>query len=154
MLFTAPLILHAGVSPIVSQTSLTLIMVALGLSLMGFIFGRLKGIEFLKAHRWVMTVSILVILIPIFFVMLPATFVFYTDSDVELASATSILTIIHGALGLPFTVLGLTYVFNDLPNDVRKWMRRISYLLILTIFFGLVLFLQMLDLISFSGMHM
>lgn len=124
------------------------------MSLIGLILGRLKGVEFLKAHRWVMAVSILIILIPIFFVMLPATFVFYTDSDVELASATSILTIIHGALGLPFVVLGLTYVFNDMPKEVRKWMRRTSYLLMLTIFFGLILFLQMLDLISFSGMHM
>jgi len=154
MMISSPLIMHAGISPIVSQTSLTIILVALGLSLTGFIFGRLKGVEFLRAHRWLMTLSIILILVPVFFVMLPATFTFYTDSDVELASATSIITLIHGIIGLPFVVLGLTFTFNDLPNDTRNWMRRAFILLVITVAIGLVLFLQMLDLISFTGMHM
>jgi hypothetical protein len=143
---------HAGTSPIVSQTVLTLLFVVLGLSIVAFAFGRMKSAENLKLHRVIMSSAIILLLIPIFLVMLPTTYTFYTDPDVEYFSPISILTSIHGIVGLPVVVLGLTFLTNDLPGNVKKWMQRTSALLVLSVGLGVLLFLTMLDIISFGGM--
>jgi hypothetical protein len=154
-MFIKHLIAHAGVSPILSQTSLMLVMIALALSLVGVVYGRIKGAELLRLHRWTMTMAVAILLVPVAFVMLPATFRFYTDPDVEIGSALSLLTIVHGALGFPMVVMGLMFALNDLPRNVRAWMRRTTWLLMAAFVVGLILFLTMLDIISFNfGMAM
>jgi hypothetical protein len=113
---------HAGVNPIVSQTSLLFLTVVIGISFVGLVHGRIKG-EQLRAHRWIMTSATLILLIPVFLVMLPATLVFYTDPDVELFSAMFTTTVFHAVLGFPALVLMLVFVSNDLPTRTRHWMR-------------------------------
>jgi hypothetical protein len=125
-------------------------MIVLGVSVIAFGFGRVKNAEFLRLHRWVMSMAVILMLGPILFVMLPATFTFYTDPDVLLFSSMSIITVIHGAVGLPTVVLGLVFLTNDVPKAVKPWMRRTATLTILSLGLGLLLFLTMMDLISFG----
>ncbi len=120
--------------------------VVIGMSFVGLVHGRLKG-EQLRAHRWIMTSAILILLIPVFMVMLPATLVFYTDPDVELFSTMSITTIIHAVLGFPTIVLGIIFVTNDLPTKTRHWMRWAAALLIATFGVGVYIFLLMMGVI-------
>jgi len=116
--------------------------VVMGISFVGLVHGRLKG-EQLRAHCWIMTSATLILLIPVFLVMLPATLVFYTDPDVELFSTMSITTIIHAMLGFPALVLGIVFVSNDLPARTRHWMRWAASLLVAAFGVGVFLFLLM-----------
>ena len=142
---------HAGVSPIVSQTTLTLLLVVLGLSIVAFSLGLVRSAESLRMHRFIMSAAVVLFLIPVFLVMLPATYGFYTDPDVALYSPLSIMTVIHGLVGLPVVVLGLVFLSNDLPGDVKRWMRRTSLLMLAAIGLGVLLFLTMLGLVGFGA---
>ncbi len=141
---------HAGTSAIVSQTVLTVLLVVLGLSIIAFAFGKLKSPDNLKLHRAIMSAAIILLFIPILLVMLPTTYAFYTDPDVVYFSSISLLTVIHGIVGLPVVVIGLIFLTNDLPSNVKMWMQRTSALLVLSVGLGVLLFLAMLDLISFG----
>lgn len=142
---------HAGVSPIVSQTALTILLMVLGISIIAFAFGRAKNPENLRLHRVIMSAAILILLVPVFLVMLPATFTFYTDPDIQLFSPLSIITAIHGVVGFPVVLLGLVFVANDLPKNLRAWMQRTSILMVASVGIGILLYLVMLDVITFGA---
>jgi hypothetical protein len=143
--------LHAGIPLVVSQTALTLMFVVLGIIALGVGLGILvKTRESLLQHRWSMTVATIIALTAIFLVMLPAAFNFYIDPDVEVFSQLSILTIFHAVLGAPAVVLGVTYAFGDLPKRTKRWMRWAIFFWTISLVLGVLLFLDMQDLLSFS----
>ncbi len=76
--------------------------------------------------------------------MLPTAFRYYIDPDVEVFSALSITTVIHGIVGFPAIVTGLIYVLGDLPKKVKKWMRMTVVRWLASIFLGVSLYLQMM----------
>ncbi len=140
--------LHAGTSPIVSQSILTLMFVVLGTVLIGIGFGFItKSREGLLEHRWVLTASLVLTLGAVFFVMLPTVFSFYIDPDVEVFSSMSIMTIVHGIAGVPALITAIIYAFGDLPAKVKKWMRVTAVFWVLSIAFGVILFLLMMEII-------
>jgi uncharacterized membrane protein YozB (DUF420 family) len=140
------LVLHAGTPLPVSQLSLTALLVALGIMLVGIGYGRfLKTKDGLLQHRWALSATVGLSIFAIFFVMMPTFFTFYTDSDLVPFSSMSITTLLHGAVGLPAFVSALIYVFGDLPSKTRKWMRITAGLWISTVLLGLVMFVQMLE---------
>jgi uncharacterized membrane protein YozB (DUF420 family) len=143
------IVLHAGTPPAVSQATLTLMFVVLGIIVIGIGFGRLtKTKESLLQHRWALSAAIVLALAAIFFVMLPSAFRYYVDPDVEFFSALSYTTIIHGIIGVPAVVTGLIYAFGDLPKNVKKWMRITAVLWIADMAVGVFLFLLMLGLLG------
>jgi len=142
-----PIVLHAGLSPIISETVLMLMLVALGLSLVGIGFGRVKSKEGLMQHRWTMSAAVIINLVAVVLVMLPTFFSYYTDPDVMVFSSLSLTTIIHGITGVPVVLTGLVYAFGKLPEKPKSWMRATAFLWIANIVIGLVLFLQMLEVI-------
>ena len=142
-----PIVLHAGLSPIISETVLMLMLVALGLSLVGIGFGRVKSKEGLMQHRWTMSAAVIINLVAVVLVMLPTFFSYYTDPDVMVFSSLSLTTIIHGITGVPAVLTGLVYAFGKLPEKPKSWMRATAFLWIANIVIGLVLFLQMLEVI-------
>ena len=79
--------------------------------------------------------------------MLPSAFRFYIDPDVMFFSNISIKIVIHGIVGVPAVATAVIYAFGDLPMKIRKWMRFTAFLWIADIGLGVVLFLQMLELI-------
>ena len=141
-------VLHGGTPVAVSQTTLTLMFVVLGLVAIGIGFGHLtKTKESLLQHRWTLTVAVVLTLGAVFLVMIPSAFLYYIDPDVQFFSSLSITTIIHSAIGAPAAVTALIYVFGDLPTRVKKWMRVTAVLWVATLALGVVMFLQMLGLI-------
>jgi uncharacterized membrane protein YozB (DUF420 family) len=141
-------VLHGGTPVVVSQTTLTLMLVVLGVVAIGIAFGYLtKTKESLLQHRWTLTVAVVLTLGAVFLVMLPSAFLYYIDPDVQFFSSLSITTIVHSALGVPAVVTALIYVFGDLPTKVKKWMRVTAVLWVATLVLGVVMFLQMLELI-------
>jgi uncharacterized membrane protein YozB (DUF420 family) len=140
--------LHAGTPVAVSQATLSLMFVVLGMILIGISLGIVtKTKEKLLQHRWVLSAAIALTLGAIFFVMIPAAFSFYIDPDLEFFSAISFTTLIHGVIGVPAITTALIYAFGDLPQHVRKWMRITAVLWIADLGLGVVLFVQMMGLI-------
>jgi uncharacterized membrane protein YozB (DUF420 family) len=142
------MVLHAGTPVEISQATLMLMFVVLGLLLNGIGFGRIvKTKESLLHHRWIISAAIVLTALAIFLVMLPSAFRFYIDPDVMIFSKISITTIVHGVIGVPAVVTALLYAFGDLPVKIRKWMRITAALWIADLIFGLVLYLQMMELL-------
>lgn len=140
--------LHAGTSPIVSQTVLTLMLVVLGIVLVGIGFGYLEKTKTnLLQHRWILSISAGLALAAIALVMLPTTFRFYTDPDVDFYSMMSFTTAIHGIIGIPAIATGLIYAVGRLPRKVRTWMRITALLWIASIILGVYMFLQMMEIV-------
>ena len=140
--------LHAGTPVVLSQFTLTLMFVVLGILLIGISFGLVaKSKESLLQHRWSMTAAIVLTLIAISLVMLPAFVRFYIDPDVQFFSTLSVMTIIHGVIGVPAVVIGVIYTFGDLPQKVKSWMRWAAVFWSISLIMGVVLFLEMLGLL-------
>lgn len=141
--------LHAGTPVALSQFTLTLMFVVLGILLIGISFGLVaKNKESLLQHRWSMTSAIVLALVAIFFVMLPSAIRFYIDPDVQFFSTLSTITIIHGIIGVPAVVIGVIYALGDLPQKIKSWMRWAAILWAISLILGVALFLEMLGLLS------
>jgi hypothetical protein len=83
--------LHAGAPVEVSQATLTLMFVVLGILAIGIGFGRVvKTKESLLQHRWTLSAAVALTLAAIFLVMLPSAFRFCIDPDVLLFSNISL----------------------------------------------------------------
>ena len=80
--------LHAGTPVALSQLTLTVMLVALGIVLMGIGFGHLSKTKLsLLQHRWILTAAVALTLGAIFLVMVPAAFRFYIDPDLQFLDA-------------------------------------------------------------------
>jgi MFS family permease len=152
--FNRIILLHAGTSPVVSQTVLTLMLVVLGIVLVGIGFGYLvKTKESLLEHRWMLSGSIVLTAGAILLVMLPTFFRFYLDPDVQVFSGLSITTLIHGLVGAPAITAAVFYALGKLPKNIKKWMKWTGVLWVASITLGVFLFLQMMGLLpATSGM--
>lgn len=142
------IVLHAGTPAALSQATLTLMFVVLGVLLIGIGFGFLaKSKESLLQHRWSMTVAIVMASAAIFLVMVPSAFKFYIDPDVEFFSSLSLMTLIHGVVGVPAIVIGVIYAFGDLPQKIKSWMRWAAAFWVVSLVLGVVVFLEMMGLL-------
>lgn len=140
--------LHAGTSPVMSQTVLTLMFVVLGIMLVGVGYAYAgKSKESLKQHQWTLTVSLALALIPVFGVMIPTLITFYTDPDVLVLSSISITQIAHATVSVPALATAAVYALGKLPADVKRAMRWTVALWIASLVLGVVMFLQMMELI-------
>ncbi len=147
-LLGALVFLHAGTNPIVSQTTLTVMLVVLGIVLIGMGLGYVsKTKENLLQHRWMLTTAVVLALAVIFLVMLPTLVRFYGDKDVEWLGSLSIVTATHGFVAAPAVIMAVYYVFGLIPKNSKKWMRWTAALWIASIALGTLLFLQMLNLL-------
>jgi uncharacterized membrane protein YozB (DUF420 family) len=147
-IFSGLVTLHAGTSPVTSQTVLTLMFVVLGIVIMGVGFGYIgKNKEALLQHRWTLTAALVLTLAPTFLVMVPTLFRFYTDPDVMVFSSISITQMVHTPVAIPALGTAIIYAFGKLPKNVKKSMRWTAALWVASIVIGVVLFLQIMELI-------
>jgi uncharacterized membrane protein YozB (DUF420 family) len=128
---------------LLEQESLTLIFVALGLGIIGMVYGRVKSKEALHLHRWIMTGAVALNLIAILVVMLPSLFNFYTDTTMDMVSPFSFLQIVHAIIAFPAINLAVVFAFNDLPKPTRKWMRITAVLWVTSIAMGAIVYFTM-----------
>ncbi len=125
------------------QESIAIMFVALGLGILGIIYGRMKTREFFHLHRWTMSGAIILSLASIFLVMFPSMYIYYTTDGVDFLSGFSILQIIHAIVGAPAAILTVMYLFNDLPKSTRKYMRATVVLWLISIIIGAVVYYTM-----------
>ncbi len=125
------------------QESIAIMFVALGLGILGIIYGRLKTKEFFHLHRWTMSGAIILSLFSIFLVMFPSMYFYYTTDGVDFLSGFSVLQIIHAIVGAPAAVLTVMYLFNDLPKSTKKYMRITVALWLTSIILGAVVYYTM-----------
>jgi uncharacterized membrane protein YozB (DUF420 family) len=125
------------------QESLTMMLVALGLAIIGIGYARLQNKEGLQLHRWIMSGAVFLNLISIFVVMLPSLFIYYINPNTAISSSFSALQIVHMAIGFPAVVLSVMYVFNDLPQPTKKWMLATAMLWFFSIALGAVVYYTM-----------
>ena len=147
--------LHAGTPPVVSQTIMSIMFVSLGIFLIGIGFGYLtKNRETLLEHRWTLSAAVAVTLGAILFGMLPSLIRYYGDTDVEFYSSLSGMTMLHAIVGAPAIILATYYAFGILPKtNLKKWMRITAILWVASLAIGMLLFLQMFNLLpSMPGM--
>lgn len=150
-LFDRLIVLHAGTSPVVSQTSLMLMFVVLGIVLVGIGFGYLfKNKETLLLHRWMLSIAVVLAISVISVVMVPTFIRYYSDLDVASLSPISITTIIHAVVAVPAIITAAVYSFGKLPKNVKKWMRWTAVLWVAALIMGVIIFLQMMDLLPMA----
>ena len=125
------------------QESLTMMLVALGLAIIGIGYARIKTKESFLLHRWVMSGAVFLNLISIFVVMFPSLFIYYIDPSNSITSQFSTLQIVHMAIGFPAVILSVMYVFNDLPQPTKKWMTITAILWLASIALGAVVYYTM-----------
>ncbi len=125
------------------QESIAIMFVALGLVIIGMGYGRIKNKEFLKLHRWALSGAIILNLVSIFFVMVPSLWIYYTTLSNDALSGFSILQIFHSAEGVPAVILSLMFLFNDLPQPTKKWMRITAVLWIVSVVLGAAVYYTM-----------
>ena len=118
------------------QESIALMFVALGLTILGIGYARIKNKESLQLHRWVMGGATVLTLVSIFFVMFPSLIIYYIAPSVSFFSSFSILQIVHSTIGVPPVILTVMYLFNDLPQPTKKWMRITVALWLISIVLG------------------
>lgn len=125
--------------------------VVLGIVLVGIGFGYLfKNKENLLLHRWMLSIAVVLAISVISVVMVPTFIRYYSDPDVEALSPISITTIIHTAIGIPAVITAAYYSFGKLPTNVKKWMRWTAVLWIAALIMGVIMFLQMMDLLPMA----
>ncbi len=128
---------------LLQQESLTLIFVTLGVGIIGIVYGRIKGKEPLLLHRWIMTGTVMLALMPIFFVMFPSLYNFYTNPAMNDFSTFSIVQLTHSIIGFPAITISVIFAFNDLPKMTKKWMRYDAILWLTTIALGAIVYFTM-----------
>lgn len=130
-------------TPSLVQESISLMFVALGLAILGIGYARLRSRESLQLHRWVMGGATVLTLVSIFFVMFPALIIYYIAPSVSFFSSFSVLQVVHSAIGVPPVILTVMYLFNDLPQPTKKWMKVTAILWLVSIVLGAVVYYTM-----------
>ena len=123
--------------------SITLMFVALGLSIVGFAYAKLKTPESLKLHRYIMSGAIILTFISMFAVMIPSLYFYYALPQGSLTSGFSILQIIHSIESIPTAALSVMFLANRLPQPTGRWMRIMAGLWLVSIALGAVVFYTM-----------
>jgi hypothetical protein len=143
------IVLHAGTPPVISQTVMSIMLVVLGILLMGVGYGFLgKTKESLLQHRWTLSATVALTLGAVSLGMIPSFVRFYIDPDVQVFSALSATTLVHAVVSIPAIGIAVVYALGFLPKrNLKRWMRVAAALWIATILIGVVLFLQMFDLL-------
>ncbi len=149
MAFIASMVLvflRVSTPPELSQATLAIMFVALGIILMGIGFARLsKTKENLRQHRWFLTVAVALTLGTVFLVMIPSGFSFFIDPSLQFLNSLTIETLAHSAVGATAIITALIYVFGDLPRNVKRWMRITAALWIAALVLGVFRFLLALS---------
>lgn len=142
------IVLHAGISPVLSQTVLNLMFVVLGILVIGIGLGYVvKNKDSFRQHRYLLTSALILTLIPTLLVMIPALYTFYTDPDVMVFSSISITQIAHAAVSTSALATAAIYAVGRLPGNVKTSMRLTAMLWIGSMVLGVLIFLQMMELI-------
>jgi uncharacterized membrane protein YozB (DUF420 family) len=123
-------------------------LVVLGMLLVGIGFGyAVKNKEAIMQHKWILTTVLALTLIPVLLVMSPTMYRFYTDPDVIPLSSISVTQIVHTAVSIPALATAVIFASGKMPKNIKKGMRWAALFWIASMVLGVLLFLQMIELI-------
>jgi uncharacterized membrane protein YozB (DUF420 family) len=125
------------------QESISLMFVALGLSILGFAYGKLKTKEALYMHRWAMGGAVILTIASTAIIMVPSLYYYYITPEIDVLGGFSVLQIIHSILGVPTLALAILFTFNRLPQPTKKWMQLTAALWITSIILGAIIYYTM-----------
>jgi hypothetical protein len=98
-------------------------------------------------HKWILTTVLALTLIPVLLVMSPTMYRFYTDPDVIPLSSISVTQIVHTAVSIPALATAVMFASGKMPKNVKKGMCWAASFWIASMVLGVLLFLQMMELI-------
>jgi uncharacterized membrane protein YozB (DUF420 family) len=127
-------------APLPSTLNLGLQIVVLIAFLAAIPFARRGTNEGFKTHGRLMTTAIVLNLLGVILVMIPSLLAYLTAGEV-ISSLFLLIEIPHGLFGFLALVLGIAFVLNRKPNNLKTWMRLTATFWILAFLFGFLNYL-------------
>jgi len=113
----------------------------------GVKYGKEKTQGSLKTHRRVMAVAVVLNAVGFLFVMGPSIVGYFSTPLGKLSTFGIVSTSLHAVFGGVAEILGIAFVFNKKPKNVRLWMRFSRWLWVIAFVLGVSLYLQVAGII-------
>jgi len=130
-----------------SDLNLLLQIVVILIVFVGVKYGKVKTQDSLKTHRRLMAFAVVLNAVGFLFVMGPSLVGYFSTPLGELSTFGIVSTLSHGVLGGMAELLGIAFVFNKKPKNVRLWMRLSRWLWVIAFVLGVLLYLQVAGII-------
>jgi len=104
--------------------------------------GKEKTRESLKTHRRIMTAAVVLNAIGFLLVMGPSFVSYFFTPLPNLSTIGIVSTALHAIFGSTAEILGIAFVINKKPKNVRLWMRITKWLWVIAFILGVSLYLQ------------
>jgi len=129
-------------APVVSDLNLFLQIITIVVLFAGVKFGKEKTEQSLKKHKNVMTSVVVLNAVGFIFVMGPSFVNYFSTSLVKLSTFGIVSTSLHVFFGSLAEILGIAFIFNKKPKNIRLWMRLTRWVWIIAFVLGVSLYLQ------------
>lgn len=113
----------------------------------GVKYGKEKTQGSLKTHRRVMAIAVVLNAVGFLLVMGPSIVGYFLIPLSELSTFGIVSTSLHAVFGGMAEILGIAFVFNKKPKNVRLWMRLSRWLWVIAFVLGVSLYLQVASII-------
>jgi uncharacterized membrane protein YozB (DUF420 family) len=130
-----------------SDLNLLLQIIVIITILVGVKYGKEKTQNSLKKHRRITAVAVMLNAVGLLLVMGPSIVGYFSTPLGELSPFGIVTTSFHAVLGGIAEVLGIAFVLNMKPKNVRLWMRLTRLLWVIAFVLGVSLYLQVAGLI-------
>ncbi len=134
----------AGVT---SDLNLLLQIIVIIILFVGVKYGKEKTQDSLKTHRRITAIAVVLNAVSFLFVMGPSVVSYFSAPRGELSTFGIVSTSFHAVFGGMAEVLGIAFVFNKKPKNVRLWMRLTRWLWVIAFVLGVSLYLQVAGLV-------
>jgi uncharacterized membrane protein YozB (DUF420 family) len=127
-------------APLPSTLNLGLQIVVLVIFLAAIPFAKRGTSEGFKTHGRLMTTAIVLNLVGVILVMIPSLLAYLTAGGV-ISSLFLLIEIPHSLFGFLALALGIAFVLNKKPKNLKTWMRLTATFWILAFLFGFLNYL-------------
>ncbi len=132
---------------ITSDLNLLLQIIVIIILFVGVKCGKDKTQDSLKRHGRIMAIAVVLNAVGFLSVMGPSIFGYFSVPLGELSVFGIVSTSFHAVFGGMAEILGIAFVFNKKPKNIRLWMRLTSGLWVIAFVLGVSLYLQVAGII-------
>ncbi len=132
---------------ITSDLNLLLQIVVIIILFVGVKYGKDKTQDSLKRHGRIMAIAVVLNAVGFLSVMGPSIFGYFSVPLGELSVFGIVSTSFHAVFGGMAEILGIAFVFNKKPKNIRLWMRLTSGFWVIAFVLGVSLYLQVAGII-------
>lgn len=129
-------------APLTSDINLLLQAIIFVILIVGSEFVKEKPGAGRKKHKNLMTVAVALNIIPIILVMVPSFLSYFSGPLQALPIMGIVSTSVHAFFGAVSETLGIAFVLEKKPKNMRLWMRLTRWFWIITEILGVFLYLQ------------